>query len=327
MSEALRDGAAMLPADVDPFPSTANPLEYVPRSASERVLHQWEMELENGTLGLALTGPPGIGKTMLARVLEHRLADRYGFVALPYAAFELDDLARWVLAELGIGEAGATDAHPVARLGEACREADRPVVLVIDDASALASEVVRGLAALLRSANGALRCIAILVDDRHTGRVLGAFGPAVVEYRLDAPLARDELGDYVRARLARVELPDALRERFGPEVLAWLHRDSRGIPRLVHELATRFLIETEAAQPGARLRKDDAWLDVGEASADATIEFDVEARPEAAAPSAAFDDAPGESRALAAPRTHGMRSRWWFLAALAIASLLVWLGR
>ena len=50
---------------------------------------------------MALSGPGGLGKTMVLRVLESRLAGAARCLHLPYAALSTDDLVCWVLGLLG----------------------------------------------------------------------------------------------------------------------------------------------------------------------------------------------------------------------------------
>jgi len=81
----------------DPFESTANPARYVPRPATERVLRTIEQALEDQAGPVALTGPTGLGKTMLLHVLAERLAGRFRIVRVPYPALSGPELCRWVL--------------------------------------------------------------------------------------------------------------------------------------------------------------------------------------------------------------------------------------
>ncbi|GAG01361.1 unnamed protein product, partial [marine sediment metagenome] len=57
----------------DPFDVTSDPADYVPREASQELLESVETGLQRGARVIAVTGPPGLGKTLLLRVLERRL--------------------------------------------------------------------------------------------------------------------------------------------------------------------------------------------------------------------------------------------------------------
>ena len=85
----------------DPFAMTANPAAYVPRGATERALAALGGALDAGAPVVLLSGPAGLGKTVLLRLLEPRLRGRRTFVYLPYAALPAADACALALAVLG----------------------------------------------------------------------------------------------------------------------------------------------------------------------------------------------------------------------------------
>ena len=82
------------------FGETANPAQYVPREATEHALLALERAVRCGRCA-ALTAPPGLGKSLLLRLLEKRLARDFQCVFLPYGALSTSDLCNWTLGLLG----------------------------------------------------------------------------------------------------------------------------------------------------------------------------------------------------------------------------------
>jgi len=221
---------------MDPFALTCDPRAYVPRPASEAALAALEGALVRHRV-CALSGPPGIGKTLLLRVLEARVAGRARCVYVPYGALEASDLCRLVLGLMSRSVPPETD--PEQMLAEAARleaSAGRPLLLLLDDAHAIPQPTVRRLVALAALLGGALRLLAVPVDDARAARVLAALGADVGHVRFVSPMSEEETDRYVAARVARVGAPPDTVARITPQALRWLHRESAGIPRRLHQL-------------------------------------------------------------------------------------------
>ena len=248
---------------MDPFALTAAPAAYVPRPACEEALAELERLVRGGPI-VALSGPPGIGKTMLLRVLERRLAGSLRSVYVPYGALEFRELCALVL---GLQERPhAAGADPAAELAaEARRSAARgePLLLLLDDANAIPLATLRALVDLAHSLGGALRLLAVPVDEARAARVLAALGPDAHHVRLALPMTADETAHYVAGRLALSSARDPALASLTPAQVSWLHRESAGIPRRRHQLVAWILHrDTPAPDSIAPFSEAGPWLEL-----------------------------------------------------------------
>ena len=60
---------------LNPFVQSGDARRYLPRPACEAALAELERALRAGALATLLAGPAGIGKSLLLRVLAHRLRE------------------------------------------------------------------------------------------------------------------------------------------------------------------------------------------------------------------------------------------------------------
>ena len=243
---------------MDPFPPTCDPAAYVPRAATEALLSALDDAFAAARPLVTVSGPAGLGKTMLLRVAETRWSGAARCLHLPYASLSTADLACWVLGLLG--EAPTDAAAAEARLLALAGEGD-PLVLLLDDASALPPATARDVAGWVHALGGALRVVLALVDDERSGRVLATLGEATA-LRLAEPMSETETRSYVAARLDPVW--PVGRDLFTPELVGWLHRASGGIPRLLHMLAT-WKQYSDAPLPGTDWAPGgESWLETGD---------------------------------------------------------------
>jgi len=224
----------------DPFPTTADPADYVPRAATERALAELGRGVLDGGAPVALTGPLGLGKTLLLRVLAQRLEARAQSIYLPYPALPPEGLCAWALRGLGLPESGNPEAALVAH-ARALAEAGRKLVALLDEGAGLPVASARGLVDLCAESRGALQLVVAASDGLATGSVLAALGAGAHEVRLRTPMSAAETAAYVARRLALADAAPALRARFGSRELARLHAAAGGVPRRVHVLATRLV--------------------------------------------------------------------------------------
>lgn len=239
-----------------PFGETANPAEYVPRDATEEALRALEQAFRSGGF-TALTAPPGLGKSLLLRLLADRLGDELETVFLAYAALELDELCAWSLGLLGIPVSDEPRAT-LLRRARALAEEERTLALFVDDGSSMPLETARALGELLRESGGRLRIVIAAGDDAVSRRVLVALDTEIDEVRFTQPMSPRETRAYVHTRLEQAGVPAEERARFHDEAIGWIHRLSGGVPRRVHELSCAILDKPpEGVGSGWR---DERWL-------------------------------------------------------------------
>lgn len=210
----------------------------MPRAATERALAELARAALDGGGPVALTGPLGLGKTLLLRVLAQRLAARAQSIYLPYPALPPEGLCAWALRELGLLESDNPEAALVAH-ARALAEAGRVLVVMLDEGAGLPVASARGLVDLCAESRGALRLVVAATDGVASGSVLAALGAGAKEVRLRTAMSAAETAGYVARRLAQADAEPVLRARFGSRELARLHAATGGVPRRVHVLAAR----------------------------------------------------------------------------------------
>jgi hypothetical protein len=148
---------------VDPFGASADPARYVPRVATDRALERLLRAVRDQRRSAILGGIPGIGKTLLLRLLARRLAPELRTLHLPYASMPAAALCAWAMDLLG----GGSSYDPVGAL---VAHARRPhadgvgLVLLIDAAEAMPEESAPQLARAARESGGALRLVAAVAE-------------------------------------------------------------------------------------------------------------------------------------------------------------------
>jgi len=242
---------------VDPFGASADPARYVPRLETERALERLVRAVRDEGRSAVLGGIPGIGKTLLLRLLARRLAPELRSVHLPYAAMPAPALCAWAMDLLG----GSSSYDPV---GAVVANARRPhadgagLVLLIDDAEAMPEETAPQLARAARESGGALRLVGA-VAEAAAGSLAETWDHAE-RVTLRKPMDLEETARYLVAHLEAAGLPAAVCAAFDASSASVIHGRSGGIPGRVNPEASLVLRRILALEEDERSRaeEDDA---------------------------------------------------------------------
>jgi type II secretory pathway predicted ATPase ExeA len=268
----------------DAFGETSNPADYVAREASDLALSKLEWCVSAGQPA-ALVGPPGLGKTLLLRLLVERTAPKLRSMFLPYGALDLRELCAWAL---GLLDEPASDA-PLQALVWLARSRARDgsgLLLLIDDASAMPIATARGLGEAIVHAEGGLRVVLAAADDAAASRVVAAMHPDTLEVRLSEVMTLAETQRYLHGRLELRRAPAIAKARFDAPTVERIHRLSGGVPRRIHDLAVTLLGDVPSGVSSTS--GDDRWLgaplddlDADAKSSSDPFDDDLEPRPSA----------------------------------------------
>lgn len=233
------------------FGETANPDDYIPRPECEDVLLGLEQRVFDLGEPATLIAPPGMGKSLLLRVLAQRMADRGRRVELAYGALSFEDLCEWTLRLLG---------EPVTRMPSDDLDnllTRHDLLLTIDDASSLPAVTARALGALVRR-TPRLRLVLAASEGYLTSRMLAAFGQPMHRLQLAEPMNAEQACAYMTQRLQRWGASDEMLDRLRGNAIKRVVRLSGGVPRRIHEIAHQVLgASPEAQHEGGR---DEDWL-------------------------------------------------------------------
>jgi general secretion pathway protein A len=232
-----------------PFSLTPDPKYlYLSPRHTEAFAHLEFGRRERGGFSV-ITGEVGTGKTTLARYFLGRLESKTATAVVLYPAVTAAELLKSILNDLQIPVTGTTLKDHVDALHHFLLEArkeGRDVVLLIDEAQDLSPEVLEQIRLISNLETDTEKLIHIvLMGQSELHEMLGRRDLRQLAQRVTAryhlaPLSREEVAQYVRHRL--VVAAGEGKVTFTPGALKAVHRQSRGVPRLVNLICDRALL-------------------------------------------------------------------------------------
>lgn len=234
-----------------PFEAVTDRAAFFPCETHEGALSKLRYAIESRRGAAALTGPAGVGKSMLVGLLRESLDERCRpFAQVVFPQMSGCELLAYIAEQLGappVDSPRHTIDESVRRIELLLRrnaEQGRHAVLVVDEAQTLEDcgtlEVLRLL--LNFELRGTPALTLLLVGQMGLIPALGrlpSFDERMAVKTLLRSLTADETAAYVRHRLAAA---GAQREPFTPEALRALHELGHGIPRQINRLADLALV-------------------------------------------------------------------------------------
>jgi len=204
-----------------------------------------------------ITGECGAGKTVAARAAIASLdASRHTVLYLGTPGVGLRGIYTTIVTGLG-GQPRFHNASLIPQaqdlLAAETAERGKRVVLIIDEAHLLSPEALEGIRCLSNAGMDRTAPFCLLLLGQPTLRRqlrLGTF--AALDQRVGlrytiAGLDQTETGSYIDHHLALAGRSDTL---FSDDAIALIHQTSRGLPRLINNLAVQSLIAAFAAGKG-----------------------------------------------------------------------------
>lgn len=235
-----------------PFATTADPTCYVPDDAAEAVVAAVADAARAGLGVVTVTGPDGVGKTMLSRRLGPTLGEEATVARVLGGGHpSRRSLLQSLLYELGRPHTLCGEPELRQELHEtieAAREEGRRLVFAVDDAHLLSDRLLAELARLVSDGDAATVVLigATSLEDRLADPANDELARRVGRQLTLEPLARDAAERYVRERMtASGGDPDAA---FAPDALASIAHISGGVPRAINQLADHAMLLAYVAE-------------------------------------------------------------------------------
>jgi general secretion pathway protein A len=215
-----------------------------------QALDRLQFFADHGLIAL-LTGPTGAGKSCLVTRFIHALpAHRYQPLYLPISRVDAAAMLRMIVAALGEKPSLGRD-RLFRQILDRTREAERPVVLILDDAHLLNEAILTDLRLLVSAPASAPPSLKFLLCGQPSlAKLLARASLADLLNRICVrcslrALSKEQTVAYIDRRLKSVGGSDQIFESKAKDLI---HEHTGGIPRAINNLATTCLIHAASRQ-------------------------------------------------------------------------------
>ena len=226
---------------LDPLSGHSDPRLYVSLDSGESALAALSMGLSAGCSPALLTGPTGIGKTLLLRVLAEREWKAFPRMRFSPLLSPVPEEIAGCLLHLLFGKPSPNDpeAAEVALLKELHLPGDRRTLLLVDNIHRATNGAIRKLVEIARASAPALAVVVAGTNGEDLHALIGALAPGLT-VSLPESLPDSEIEALYDAIAAHPGLSQRLRHRLANASRAEIIQVAAGLPRLLKsELARR----------------------------------------------------------------------------------------
>lgn len=232
-----------------PFQETIDTAFFFSGGKRRDILGEITHSLRQAIPLLVVTGPEGIGKTMLCRMVEKELPAGLTSVYLPRSIESFDDMLKIVAAELGVGPPGGelpTATHQVLpEIVEVLKAGGQRLVIFFDEAEKIYLATLERIRKLLDQVNVddtyvqiLLAGRALLTDNLEQLKIV-AFEPVEERRFTLEPLAQEAVWAYLNDSI-NVASGEKI-EAFDQQTAFQIGQASGGVFRKINSLANDFL--------------------------------------------------------------------------------------